>query len=213
MNEKDEVFMDESEKQQKNTEEIRKEKAEPGATPRSAAPRSITEEDRNRGRRIACARKEAELTQEQLAQKLGLTQSTITAYETGRSDPKSEGIANIARACRCSTDYLLGLSPYMDTFEEGGEAPERKLSKRAKKIARDFDYLRQPEQDLCEAFMNYLSEISRPSGSDPGRLYYVREKTNNGDIILSPVRNYFKDQSMDNASEIEEDGETDQNKT
>ena len=156
---------------------------------------NITEEDKSRGKRIAYARKQAGLTQEELAKKIGMTQSTVTTYETGRADPKCGGITNIARACKCSTDYLLGLKPYSDD-EDGEETSGSGLTDRAKKIARDFDYLRQPEQDLCEAIINYISEfsLSRPEETDLGKLYFVKEEHQGGEIKLTmnSVENYFK---------------------
>lgn len=49
------------------------------------------------------------LTQVQLAQKLGLTKSVISAYETGRRLPSYDILIHIARIYNVSTDYLLGL--------------------------------------------------------------------------------------------------------
>ena len=49
------------------------------------------------------------MTQEQLAQKLGLTKSVISAYETGLRFPSYDVLIHIARIYNVSTDYLLGL--------------------------------------------------------------------------------------------------------
>lgn len=49
------------------------------------------------------------LTQAQLAQKLGLTKSVISAYETGLRLPSYDILINIAKIFNVSTDYLLGL--------------------------------------------------------------------------------------------------------
>ena len=48
-------------------------------------------------------------TQAQLAQKLGLTKSVISAYETGLRLPSYDILINIAKIYNVSTDYLLGL--------------------------------------------------------------------------------------------------------
>lgn len=50
-----------------------------------------------------------DLTQEQLAQKLCLTKSVISAYETGLRMPSYEVLIDISRVFKVSTDYLLGL--------------------------------------------------------------------------------------------------------
>ena len=49
------------------------------------------------------------LTQAQLAQKLQLTKSVISAYETGLRLPSYDVLIQIAKIFNVSTDYLLGL--------------------------------------------------------------------------------------------------------
>lgn len=49
------------------------------------------------------------MTQAQLAQKLGLTKSVISAYETGLRLPSYDILIHIAKIFGVSTDYLLGL--------------------------------------------------------------------------------------------------------
>lgn len=49
------------------------------------------------------------MTQAQLAQKLGLTKSVISAYETGLRLPSYDILIHIAKIYHVSTDYLLGL--------------------------------------------------------------------------------------------------------
>ena len=50
------------------------------------------------------------MTQAQLAQKLGLTKSVISAYETGLRLPSYDILIHIAKIYSVSTDYLFGLS-------------------------------------------------------------------------------------------------------
>ena len=49
------------------------------------------------------------MTQAQLAQKLRLTKSVISAYETGLRLPSYDVLIHIARIFKVSTDYLLGM--------------------------------------------------------------------------------------------------------
>lgn len=49
------------------------------------------------------------MTQAKLAQKLGLTKSVISAYETGLRLPSYDILIHIAKIFNVSTDYLLGL--------------------------------------------------------------------------------------------------------
>lgn len=60
--------------------------------------------------RIVLAREYAKLSQKELAEKLGISPSTLNGYEKGNHDPKSTGLIKIAKICNVSTDYLLGLS-------------------------------------------------------------------------------------------------------
>lgn len=59
--------------------------------------------------RIKEARKFAKLTQRELADQLGIKVSTLSGYEIGAHDPKSNMLAEIARICGTTVDYLLGI--------------------------------------------------------------------------------------------------------
>lgn len=50
-----------------------------------------------------------DMTQAQLAQKLGLTKSVISAYENGLRMPSYDVLIHIASIFDVSTDYLLGV--------------------------------------------------------------------------------------------------------
>lgn len=61
------------------------------------------------GSSLKILRLKANMTQAQLAQKLGLTKSVISAYETGLRLPSYDILIHIAKIFNVSTDYLLGL--------------------------------------------------------------------------------------------------------
>lgn len=61
------------------------------------------------GSTLKSLRLRSDLTQEQLAQKLCLTKSVISAYETGLRMPSYEVLIELSRLFKVSTDYLLGL--------------------------------------------------------------------------------------------------------
>lgn len=50
-----------------------------------------------------------ELTQLQLANKLGLTRSSVNAWEQGISVPSTQYLVELAKLFNVSTDYLLGV--------------------------------------------------------------------------------------------------------
>lgn len=61
------------------------------------------------GNRLKTLRLQNNLTQAQLAERLGLTKSVISAYETGLRMPSYDVLIAISRIFKATTDYLLGL--------------------------------------------------------------------------------------------------------
>lgn len=59
---------------------------------------------------IKLLRSKNNLTQQQLANKLDLTKSVISAYETGLRQPSYDVLINLALNFNVSTDFLLGLN-------------------------------------------------------------------------------------------------------
>ena len=73
------------------------------------------------GNNIKLARKEAGLTQEQLAKKCGVATITIRQYESGKRQPRFEQLQEIAIALGVSADYLMtgGLHVSQTHLENG----------------------------------------------------------------------------------------------
>ena len=63
------------------------------------------------GNTLKTLRLKANMTQAELEQKLGLTKSVISAYETGLRLPSYDVLIHIAKIFNVSTDYLLGIEP------------------------------------------------------------------------------------------------------
>lgn len=60
--------------------------------------------------RLKKARLENELTQEQVAKKIKIHQSTLAGYEKGRTEPNAETLAALAQLYCHTVDYFLGLA-------------------------------------------------------------------------------------------------------
>ncbi len=71
---------------------------------------------KNLGNRIKKLRVSAGYTQQQLAARLNVTKSIISAYETDQRSPSYEVLIGISEIFKVSTDYLLGVSngSYLD---------------------------------------------------------------------------------------------------
>lgn len=61
------------------------------------------------GNILKILRLKEDMTQAQLAQKLQLTKSVISAYETGLRLPSYDVLIHISKIFNVSTDYLLGM--------------------------------------------------------------------------------------------------------
>lgn len=57
---------------------------------------------------IQIQRKRCHLSQEQLAEKIGVTQNAISRFERGTKVPGIAALEQMADVLNCSTDYLLG---------------------------------------------------------------------------------------------------------
>lgn len=66
------------------------------------------------GNNLKTLRLRDHLTQAQLAQKLGITKSVISAYETGVRLPSYDILIHMAKIFKVSTDYLLGLENHQE---------------------------------------------------------------------------------------------------
>ena len=61
------------------------------------------------GLKLKELRKQSGMTQQQLADKLGITKSVVSYYELSERTPSPEVLKDIALIFRVSTDYLLGI--------------------------------------------------------------------------------------------------------
>lgn len=62
-------------------------------------------------------RRRAGLTQNELADKLGLSKATVSYYEQSLRSPSPEMLVKIAGAFHVTTDYLLGLESKRQTLD------------------------------------------------------------------------------------------------
>ena len=61
-------------------------------------------------RNIASERVRICLTQEGLADHLGVTRQTVLRWENGKTNPPTSAVYMMANLFGCSTDYLLGIT-------------------------------------------------------------------------------------------------------
>lgn len=64
----------------------------------------------NMGNRLKSLRTNKHMTQEQVADRIGLAISAVSAYESGSRYPSYDVLLKLARIFHVSTDYLLGIN-------------------------------------------------------------------------------------------------------
>ena len=81
------------------------------------------------GNKLAQARKKQNLTQEQLAERLGVTRQAVSRWESGAAWPETDKLVRMAQILEVSCDYLL-----QDGVDEKGQpvaSPVTRLLKQA----------------------------------------------------------------------------------
>ncbi|MCF6464165.1 helix-turn-helix domain-containing protein [Clostridium sp. Cult1] len=97
--------------------------------------------------RLKQLRKEHNLTQEELAQKISKTRSTIAGYETERKEPDYETLITLSKYFNVSVGYLLGETNIPHRYEEADEF----LSKlKAELNNRGYDFDGKSAEELAE---------------------------------------------------------------
>lgn len=92
------------------------------------------------GERIKELRKSKKMSQSELGKFIGVSQTTVTAWENGRAEPSSSYVAKLATFFNVSTDYLLGRDPKEDDLKTADLADDDTIF--------TFEGKPIPEQDL-----------------------------------------------------------------
>ena len=79
------------------------------------------------GKRIADLRKAKGMTQEQLAQRMGVTAQAVSKWENDLSCPDVTSLPQLAEVLDVTTDELLGKSPLRSLAVEDAEPKAEKM--------------------------------------------------------------------------------------
>ena len=71
--------------------------------------------------RIREVRKQHKMTMKQLGLEIGVAESTISQYETGKRQPDNEALLKIGELFNVTVGYLLGAETKNPTTQEGSE--------------------------------------------------------------------------------------------
>ncbi|MCL2841835.1 MAG: helix-turn-helix transcriptional regulator [Defluviitaleaceae bacterium] len=144
-----------------------------------------------------------------IASVVGKSEAAVRAWEYGRAKPEADTIIALSKYFDCTTDYLLGLSPYVNENEKKLE------SEKFKKLHAALKPLRvETRQTLLHQFTTALTNI--PGDKDPnhdvgvfcltmmlmdlGRLYNELnnfEKTKDTDSLMELLGPYYRARTSD----------------
>ena len=87
--------------------------------------------------RIKFLREQQQITQTELSKQLGITRSSVNAWEIGISVPSTQYIVELAEIFHVSTDYLLGVETSVTIPATGLNEQDLQM------VYRLIDYIRQ----------------------------------------------------------------------
>ncbi|MFF2457594.1 helix-turn-helix domain-containing protein [Peribacillus simplex] len=109
-----------------------------------------TEERKSMGLRIKTCRQNLNLSQENLAENLGMKRTNIANYEAGRVIPPGNILMELADIFGVSTDYLLG--------RDSKNEPLNEVPEKVRALARDINNLNIGDQDLLQDLIKTMSK-------------------------------------------------------
>lgn len=71
-------------------------------------------------------RKENNMSQDELAEKLGVSRQSVSLWETGQTQPTIDNIVALSKIFNVSSDVILGNSPADDTPVPIAKEPKQK---------------------------------------------------------------------------------------
>lgn len=108
--------------------------------------------------RIKEARQIAGISQKDLAAKMGISPGTLSGYESGLHDPKSDSLSKIADICGVSVDFLLGRTPKEILVPPKGDT-RREVSVDEVEQALVASGFIKPGQDLSDDDLRFLISV------------------------------------------------------
>lgn len=118
--------------------------------------------------RLKEARKQMDMTQQQVAEQIGITKSTYCGYETGKREPDVAKIKQLSRILHVTGSYLIGLD---EVGEHNSIKKSPRYSSEAMEIAMEFDSLdnhgRRSIQALMDEELNRMEELENLAEMEP----------------------------------------------
>ena len=108
--------------------------------------------------RIKELRQSQNLTQKELAEKVGFNQTAIGKYERNELEPNLETLKKFSAIFECSIDYLLGHSDDFGNVTVQQKSPAPTLTQAEQDLLNDFRSLPRPEQAQAAEYVHFLAQ-------------------------------------------------------
>lgn len=131
------------------------------------------------GARLAQERRSQNLTQEQLAEKLGVTRQAVSRWESDAAYPETEKIVRMAALFGVSCDYLLGVSR-----EPKGDKPPSPVTRLLRETVGKKVLLAFYEEE-DHIFCDYARVLDFDGGW--ANVEFIREKKDKRETRLIPL--------------------------
>lgn len=108
------------------------------------------------GKKIKLLRKSRKMRQEDFAEKIGVSRSTLSCYEVGQRTPNMKTLQDIAHMCGVGLDY----------FGLGGKDEAFDLLARAKDVFESPDVPTETKEELYHEFMKLYLQMKELKKND-----------------------------------------------
>lgn len=120
--------------------------------------------DNSVGKRIEKLRKSKKISQEDLAEKVGVSRTTIYKWKSGTAKPNFAKLQALACALETTVSFLAGETPFEYTEEESKGENEVALSVENELCAADITYENPAEEAYCDK-----PKLRESSGDNDGK--------------------------------------------
>lgn len=128
------------------------------STARRPMPKQKAPEATTFGQRLVALRKAAALTQQQLADEVGVSRRMIAYYEGQSEHPPTTLLPALAQALNVSADELLGLAPI--SAQRNGRVRDNRMQRRLQQLANLPPEERRQIMQVLDAFIE-RSQLKR----------------------------------------------------
>lgn len=108
------------------------------------------------GERLSFLRDNMEMTQMELAEKIGITPMTLAKYTKDLNEPRSSIIAKMAQVLNTTSDYIIGLT---DDYSPSASEPSSLQNKREQDLL--FNFRKLSENDKIRAEERILTLLNK----------------------------------------------------